>query len=203
MYLYYLVRVNTAPPPAASIPELYWSSIFPLPSQTCKCIAYRYISHLSPSRSYHSCTKARGTRDIFSSSSHITSTYSNYHVKPPLALYKNITITQSSDTAMEQKGIKIVYWNLQRLLNKTDSVRLAVNELSPHILCASETWLKEETPDSLVNIHGYEIIRNDHRYLNNIGSVTKGRRGMFLHKREIFVPLSGATRTKLFNTGHL
>ena len=45
-------------------------------------------------------------------------------------------------TAMEQKGIKNVYWNLQSLLNKTDSVRLVVNELSPDILCASETWLK-------------------------------------------------------------
>ena len=74
---------------------------------------------------------------------------------------------------MEQKGIKIVYWNLQSLLNKTDSVRLAVNELSPDILCASETWLKEETPDSLVNIHGYKIIRNDRSYLNNIGSVKR------------------------------
>ena len=53
-------------------------------------------------------------------------------------------------------------------------MRLAVNELSPDILCASETWLKQETPDSLVNIHGYKIIRNDRSYLNNIGSVKKG-----------------------------
>ena len=130
------------------------------------------ISHLSPSTT---AVQKHVALEIFSHRLHtITSTHLNYHVKSPLALYKNITITQSSKTAMEQKGIKIVDWNLQRLLNKTDSVRLAVNELSPDILCAPETWLKEETPDSLVNIHGYKIIRNDRSYLNNIGSVKKG-----------------------------
>ena len=52
-----------------------------------------YISHLSPSTT---AVQKHVALEIFSHRLHtITSTHSNYHVKSPFTLYKNITITQS------------------------------------------------------------------------------------------------------------
>lgn len=60
------------------------------------------------------------------------------------------------------KGLKIVLWNLRSLFPKIDDVRDFIhNAGGVDILCVNESWLKPPIPDSMINIEGFNVCRND------------------------------------------
>lgn len=60
-----------------------------------------------------------------------------------------------------KRGIHINHINAQSLNNKIDEFRLLVENSSVDVICVSETWLKETTPNSIINLNGYQIFRAD------------------------------------------
>lgn len=61
----------------------------------------------------------------------------------------------------QKKGLQICHINAQSLKNKLDEFRLIFENSNIDIICVSETWLKPETPDSLISLKGYKVFRAD------------------------------------------
>ena len=61
---------------------------------------------------------------------------------------------------IKQKGMSIIFWNIQSLYTKFESVK-------PDLMCFSETWLNQLILDSDLEIHNYSMIRNDRKTINN------------------------------------
>ena len=51
--------------------------------------------------------------------------------------------------------------NFESIINKVDEFRLRVNELEPDIIFGTETWLKKDIEDFIVNVPGYKLFRKD------------------------------------------
>ena len=56
---------------------------------------------------------------------------------------------------------KVGYLNVNRLLNKLDSVKELIDKYSSDILALSKIWLTSEISDSEISIMGYSIVRKD------------------------------------------
>lgn len=51
--------------------------------------------------------------------------------------------------------------NARSIFHKIDELSITVNKLNPSLVCVTETWLHPEINDSLLNIHNYNLFRND------------------------------------------
>ena len=51
--------------------------------------------------------------------------------------------------------------NVRSLLNKIDELTALSQNVDPSIMALSETWLKPDVPDSIVNVPGYDLFRQD------------------------------------------
>ena len=51
--------------------------------------------------------------------------------------------------------------NAQSLQSNFDEIKLMTENRDIDILCVCETWLHSITPDAYVDIHNYNIFRND------------------------------------------
>lgn len=64
----------------------------------------------------------------------------------------------------------IMQGNVQSVRNKTDELRACTRYLSEYrnasLICLTETWLTEHDPDSLTEIEGFTLIRNDRTALS-------------------------------------
>ena len=76
---------------------------------------------------------------------------------------------------VNNKGLNIVHLNMRSLFckNKFEMFKQQLMESNIHVLGISETWLKKDLPSDLLNIKGYDIIRNDRNWLHN-GITKKG-----------------------------
>ena len=72
------------------------------------------------------------------------------------------------------KGIHFTHLNIRSLYNKIDSFRLFLENSNITVATISETWLTGAIPDSLVNVPGYNILRNDRKTKNLNGHTKKG-----------------------------
>ena len=77
--------------------------------------------------------------------------------KPPKSATQN-NITRKKEV------ISIDHMNVRSLLGSWDDVRHILLENNTDILCLSETWLSDQTPDSLLQIPGYNIFRRDYSF---------------------------------------
>lgn len=68
------------------------------------------------------------------------------------------------------KGLQVIHHNVRSLFNKIDTIRYGFLEDSMDLLCFSETWLKKDIPDELVNIDDFILIRNDRQYSRGGGT---------------------------------
>ena len=69
----------------------------------------------------------------------------------------------------KQKGLKIVHLNIRSLFRKKDSIEHDLLDGSTDILGLSETWLKEEVPDSMIKMSNYQLVRYDRQHRNVMG----------------------------------
>ena len=60
-----------------------------------------------------------------------------------------------------RRGLKVAHLNVNRLYNKTDSIRELLADTSLDILGLSETWLTADILDNEISIQGYSILRRD------------------------------------------
>ena len=61
------------------------------------------------------------------------------------------------------KGLHITHLNVGRLVPNFDMVKQDIVSQAMHIATISETWLKDEHPSALVDIPGYQFIRQDRK----------------------------------------
>ena len=67
----------------------------------------------------------------------------------------------SGNTREILQKFKIAHINSRSLLSCYAEIELLIIEKDIDILCVSETWLEPNIPDSLVNINGFTLFRND------------------------------------------
>ncbi len=66
-------------------------------------------------------------------------------------------------TFKSRKGLGVLHLNIRSLCphQKLDHVNILISQADPDILILSETWLKNNVPDSVIAIKGYSIYRID------------------------------------------
>ena len=74
----------------------------------------------------------------------------------------------------KQKGQKIVHLNVRIFFKKKDTIELDLLDGELDILGLSETWLKEEIPNNMLNVHNYQLIRLDRQQRNSLGHTKAG-----------------------------
>lgn len=59
--------------------------------------------------------------------------------------------------------VEISFWysNVSSVVNKLDEWKVRVLAKSPTIIMLTETWLRDGLDDSIINLDGYSIFRND------------------------------------------
>ena len=72
------------------------------------------------------------------------------------------------------KGFNIFFWNARSLYNKLESFRLFVGEHTPDVFCVNETWFKNNMPDSMISLDGYNSTRHDRSFINPQGYIKRG-----------------------------
>lgn len=63
-----------------------------------------------------------------------------------------------------KKGLQFIHLNTRSLMPKLPAIKNDLINSHVGVLGISETWLSGHVPDKLVNIPGYQIIRNDRTY---------------------------------------
>lgn len=58
-------------------------------------------------------------------------------------------------------GVSFVHLNTQSIFSKIEELRLIAYDTQPDVLCISESWLNQKTPDGFININGYYANRLD------------------------------------------
>ena len=75
---------------------------------------------------------------------------------------------------LNSKGINIVFSNIRSLLNKIEDVREKLHDENISILVISESWLKSAIPNTLMDINGYTLHRQDRDFTNVRGYRKRG-----------------------------
>jgi len=63
-----------------------------------------------------------------------------------------------------RKALGFLHIYSRSLLSKIDQLKLWTHSSNPDILVVTESWLKKSVPDSVVDIIGYNVIRQDRSY---------------------------------------
>ncbi|XP_059223744.1 uncharacterized protein LOC131997206 [Stomoxys calcitrans] len=74
---------------------------------------------------------------------------------------RDLTANMIRILAGQRSGLKICHINAQSLNNKIDEFRFIFENSGLDAICVSETWLKETTPDSFIDLVGYTVYRAD------------------------------------------
>lgn len=65
----------------------------------------------------------------------------------------------------QKGGISVCHINAQSLNNKIDEFRFSFENSGTDVVCVSESWFYENTPDSLISLSGYKVYRADRKTL--------------------------------------
>ena len=87
------------------------------------------------------------------------------------------------ENILYEKGLKIVFWNIRSILNKIESVRTKLHDKNISILVITESWLKPDIPNTLIDIEGYATYRYDRSYNNDKGHLKRGG-GILVYVRD-------------------
>ena len=83
---------------------------------------------------------------------------------------------------LPQKGTKLIFWNVRSMWNKLDIIKQHISSSTPQFYGLSETWLKPNIPDNLINIPGYNLLRND-RQTQHLNGQNKRGGGIVIYCR--------------------
>ena len=83
---------------------------------------------------------------------------------------------------LKEKGFKIIFWNTRSVLKKIDSITDKVHSYLPNIVAITESWLKQNIPNSIIDIAGYNVYRQDRKFENREGRTKRGG-GLLLYMR--------------------
>lgn len=61
----------------------------------------------------------------------------------------------------DQKGMKIISWNIRSLVKHFEEVSLILNNCDIEIINFNESWMGKDNPNSMYRLDNYKIYRND------------------------------------------
>lgn len=76
---------------------------------------------------------------------------------------RDVMIDMIRILAKQRNGLNVCHINAQSLKNKIDEFRVTFENSSIDVICISESWFNETTPDSLVSLNGYKVFRADRK----------------------------------------
>ena len=68
-------------------------------------------------------------------------------------------------------SVTLFYFNAWSIFHKMDTIKLAINEISPSFVCVSESWLTQSIPTAAVEIRDFIVYRSDSTSVNPSGGV--------------------------------
>lgn len=105
--------------------------------------------------------------------------------------------------ALKTNNLNICHVNIQSLcarqMSKFDEFKMCFYDSKIDVICLTETWLTNDVPDSLIEIDGYNIVRNDRKYSRGGGLCVYYRSFLkckTLSASEIFVGVGNMSRTE-------
>ena len=74
-----------------------------------------------------------------------------------------------------KRGFHISHLNLQSINNKTDLLKIQIEQMRFHVFTFSESWLHAGVPDNMLRVNGYNLVRFDRKWKeDNMPHVKKG-----------------------------
>ena len=55
-------------------------------------------------------------------------------------------------------SVTLFYFNAWSIFHKMDTIKLAINEISPSFVCVSESWLTQSIPTAAVEIRDFIVL---------------------------------------------
>ena len=83
------------------------------------------------------------------------------------------------------KGTKVVFWNVRSLWHKLQPIKQQITTSNFHFFGIVESWLKSNIPNSLLDIPGYQILRNDRVQQRADGQLKRGGGIIIYHRSDI------------------
>ena len=95
------------------------------------------------------------------------------------------------DFKAKHKGLLVTHLNVRSLWNKIDTIRTTFSRFNIDIITFSETWLTKDLPNELVDLQGYELLRNDRNWVEIDKDKIKKGGGVCIYLRKDFKFRSG------------
>ena len=81
-----------------------------------------------------------------------------------------------NNNSLGTKGFNLVHLNIRSLFckNKFEMFKQQLTDSNIHVIGISESWLNNEIPSNIIQIKGYEVIRNDRNWSEKKNKTKKG-----------------------------
>lgn len=89
------------------------------------------------------------------------------------------------DWVRQAKGLKIFYLNIRSLLSNLDEVKATLLDGTFDIVALTETWLHNQCCNSLLEVDGFTLYRQDRKTVTRGGRV-KGGGGICIYVKNEF-----------------
>ena len=80
-----------------------------------------------------------------------------------------------------KRGFHLAHLNVQSINNKFDLLKIQIRQMGFQFFSMSETWLTEDTPNSFLNIDGYNLIRWDRKWHEDGKNIVKRGGGLAVY----------------------
>ena len=103
--------------------------------------------------------------------------------------YQNVILSRHTvdylNLFKNHKGLLSTHLNIRSIWRKIDLLRTVFHDNNVDMITFSETWLTTDIPNELVNIEGYDLVRNDRSWSENPNSLyAKKGRGVCTYIRD-------------------
>ena len=79
-----------------------------------------------------------------------------------------------TDLPIPGRGLHIIHHNARSIKHDTDLFKFYIRHSEVGLYTVSETWLHDDTPDTLMHVNGYTLLRVDRNRLNHNGDRMEG-----------------------------
>ena len=99
-----------------------------------------------------------------------------------LCLYMNMEGDKNDN--IKGRGLHLSHLNLRSIMNKHDLIKIQMGLLKMDLFTFSESWLSDKVADDLIQVEGYNVVRNDRSWNEGNSKIPKkgGGVGAYIHE---------------------
>ena len=98
---------------------------------------------------------------------------------------------------IKTNDFNIAHLNVRGMVSKIDEVKTLLSQCQFKVLCLSETFLKENIPNSYFDIQGYEVVREDRSGKNGGWFIILHQKGVSLMRSYLVLTIKAFVRVLL------